>query len=301
MQMSDNANSEIEVLQDEAKERLSLDPLPDFINAVVTLPNNQEVQAELYKQFYVYCDRNGKIPSTSWNVSHLATGKTIVVHSEIPDGGLNNRQAKRLAVWLSPLDWSVDANNRWSAETNATVDALVEAYADKNHVLVEEIVARIDGRRLNAPDAVAEKVSGNLQPVVDSKQVEAYTTGVSNQPPMTENQSKDRPMSATAEMPNGVQTATTDAPKKKRRQRNINSAAALKRPGIMMKPVAAFNAKEVETLANDFGEKVPLVYATAILVLLSLPDEQKLEAFKQAKLANVAYTREERAKQNVPS
>lgn len=286
--MSDETSVETAVLQEEAQERLSLDPLPDFVGGVVTV-NGENTQAKLYKSLFVYCNKSSQTHplSQSYCIGQLSTGKTLLVHGDFPNGGLNERQAKRLAVWVSPLDWSVDGNGKLKPETDAALDTLLAAYAERDWVSVEHMVREIEKKKL------------------DSKPNPAYTTDVTNAEtyPLNPNPQKDSTMSVTAEMPNGVQTSdqatpVETAPKKRgRRKRDANSKAAIARPGILMKPIAGFNSKNADNLAKEFGEKTALVYAAGVLVLSQLPIEQQAEAFKQAKVGHVQFVREEREKQ----
>ena len=273
---TDNADMPVEnmVEQEEAQERLALDPLPDFVDGITDV-HGVPTQSKLYKHFFVYCDRNGKQPSVSYNVCHLATGKTVIVHNEI-EGGLNERQAKRLATWLAPLNWNTDANNKFDAETDKIVGELVEAYSERDWISVEKIVNAVDSRRLVGYDSVVKANSAANKPEPENT------------------------MSATG-VANGVASELDPAgeqPKRRgRKKRDPNSKAAIARPGILMKPVAGFCDKEATQLAQLFGEKTALVYATGVYVLSQLPEEQQLEAFKQAKLQHVRHTKAEMAKQ----
>jgi hypothetical protein len=278
--------------QQEAKDDLSLDPIPDMPAGKLTVqigdtpPAYTQVEGVLHGPFGLYPDPDGTNPTSEWVVMLLATGEKVVTHADLAPFGMIRQQARRFAVWLSALDWRVSGDGGIPPQTVDLARQLTHAYKLRNWIEVKRIVEKIGGRLVDKPTG-------------------EYTTPVENQTPTTLNPVEETRMSTqTAPQPaavNGVQTETAPKAKRGRRKRDPNSKAAITRPGVQMKPVANFNANEAEKFAQEFGEKVPLVYAAGIYVLTQLPIEQQMEALKQAKIKNVENIRAERSAQGTTS
>lgn len=274
--------------QQDAKDELSLDPIPDMPAGKLTVkigdnpPAYTQVEGLLYGPFGLYPDPEGTNPTSEWAVMLLVTGRKVVSHADLAPFGMVRQQARRFAVWLSALDWRVFENDSISERTVDLARQLIHTYKLRDWIKVKEIVEKIGGRLVDKPNG-------------------EYTTPVENETPTTLNPVEETRMSTVnAPQPtavNGVQTETAPKAKRGRRKRDPNSKAAITRPGVQMKPVANFNADTAEKFAQEFGEKVPLVYAAGIYVLTQLPIEQQMEALKQAKIENVKNIRAERAAQ----
>lgn len=262
----------------EAKDELSLDPIPDMPAGKLTVrigednagpPAVTQVEGLLHGPFGLYADPEGSNPTSEWVVSLLATGEKIVTHEMLAPFGMIRQQARRFAAWLSVLDWTTDGDGKYSSETSALASELIHAYKLRDWIRVKKAVENLDGKRkteYNTPVKVT--------PDVPHK-------------PQTEN---------TMSEVNGT-SATATPTKRGRRKRDPNSKAAIARPGVSMKPVCNFVDAEVKKLEQEFGEKAPLIFATGVYVLTQLPIEQQAEAFKQAKIKNVENIRKERSAQ----